>query len=219
VKYIQFNHHPYEIHQMVYDLIKPDTKVLDLGCATGYFAKELKRKKCRVTGIDNNSDALKEAKKYCEKIINCNLDDPVNNLIPAEKFDYILLLDLIEHLPRFNRLLVLIKKYLARNGKIIITTPNIAHLSIRLKLLNGNFDYTEFGILDNTHVHFFTRKSLTACLESNGFKINSLITPADFGQIPFFGKWLRHIPKTIQWQITRILPNLLGVQWLAVVSL
>ena len=219
MKYRCFNFHSYEIHKMVYDLIKPESSVLDLGCATGYFAKELHRKKCKVTGVDIDSKALHEAKKYCDKVILGNLDLPNNKLIPKQKYDYILMLDIIEHLQHFNDLLVILRTRLNQNGKIIISTPNIAHLSIRLKLLLGNFNYTEYGILDNTHVHFFTLKSLTDILLRDKYKIESIKASADFGQLPHVGRLLKHIPKEIQWHITKIIPTLLGVQWLAIATL
>ncbi len=219
MKYTSFNRRSYEIHTMAYDFIKPGSSVLDIGCASGYFAKELHRKKCKVTGIDMDREALHEARKYCDKVILGNLDLLDKKLLPKQTFDYVLLLDVIEHLLHFNELLVALKPHLAQNGKLIISTPNIAHLSIRLKLLSGNFDYTEYGILDNTHVHFFTRNSLINILLSDGYKIEIIKASADFGQIPQVGRLLRHLPKEIQWQITKAMPTLLGVQWVAVVTL
>lgn len=218
MKYKNFNPHPYEIHKMVYDLIKPGSSILDIGCASGYFAKELRRKKCRVTGIDIDAEALNEAKKYCEKVILCNLDLLDNKTLPNQKFDYILALDVIEHLQNYNNLLVVLRTHFTRNGRLIITTPNIAHISIRLNLLAGNFNYTEYGILDNTHVHFFTKTTLKSTLLFNDYKIEEIRETADFGQLPLVGRLFRHIPKEIQWQVTNIIPTILGVQWLAVVS-
>ena len=216
MKYVSFNDKPYEIHKMVYDLIKPHSSILDLGCAAGYFARELQQKKCRVVGIDIDPDALQEAQKYCQKVVLANLNTLDRRKLPKQKFDYVLLLDLIEHLTNFNDLLALIKNNLDEDSKLILSTPNIAHVSIRLGLLTGNFNYTEYGILDKTHVHFFTFKTLIDTLVSDGYKIESVRTSSDFGQVPLIGRSLRHIPKQIQWQITRVMPTLFGVQCLVV---
>ena len=160
--------------------------------------------------------ALQEAKKYCEKVILGNLNFIDRKVMPNQKFDYVLLLDVIEHLTNFNQLLTLVKNNLREDSKLILSTPNIAHISVRLGLLTGNFTYTEYGILDKTHVHFFTLKTFTHTLVANGYKIVSVKASADFGQIPLLGRLLRHIPKQVQWQITRVMPTLLGVQWLVV---
>jgi len=219
MKYTRFNNRPHEIHTMVYDLIAQNSNVLDIGCASGYFAKALQRKHCKVTGIDIDREAVMKAKKYCIKAFVANLDTGDRKRIPKEKYDSILLLDVIEHMKHFDELLSVLKKNLSGEGKIVISTPNIAHLAIRLHLLTGHFDYTEYGILDREHIHFFTRKTLMNTVEKEGFSISSISPSSDFGQIPLVGGLLRHIPKTIQWRITNMFPTLLGVQWLVVVTL
>jgi O-antigen biosynthesis protein len=183
------------------------------------FCKRVQKKKCKVIGVDINRDAIKEAKKYCDKVILGNLDSLNKEIIPKQRFDYILLLDVIEHLLHSSDLLHTLKPYLNKTGKLIISTPNIAHVSIRLKLLTGNFDYNEYGILDKNHIHFFTINSLRDMLLSEGYKIEIINVSADFGQIPLIGRLLRYIPKHIQWHITKVAPTLLGVQLLAIVNL
>lgn len=218
MKYTQFNPHPFEIHSMAYDLVEPGSTVLDIGCASGYFAKALQKKHCHVTGVDIDRKAVANAKKYCDSVVAADMDTEERKRIPKKKYDYILLLDIIEHLKQTDTLLIELKKRLSKNGKIIISTPNIAHLSVRLRLLAGHFDYTEYGLLDSSHIHFFTKKTLAHTLHSHGLTIHTMTASADFGQIPVLGKFLRRVPKIIQYNITKLFPAILGVQWLAVAT-
>lgn len=213
MKYTEFNHREYESHMLVYNLIKPYSKVLDLGCATGYFAKELKKKHCDVTGIEFEKNAVKQAQKWCVHAYQGDLEHVGSLHIPAHTFHYVLLLDVLEHIQNRNALLSKIRQWLNDDGKLIISTPNIAHISIRLKLLFGDFTYTEYGILDRTHVHFFTKKTLYETLTKAGFIVENIESSSDFGQIPIIGRVFRHIPKRWQYYVTKWMEKLLAVQY------
>lgn len=215
MKYTQFNYRPYEAHRMVYDMISPNSDVLDMGCATGYFAKELINKNCRVVGVDIDLDALKQASKYCVKVINADFENIEAANIPKMSFDYILLLDVIEHLGNGEIFLKKIHQYLRQDGYLILSTPNIAHISVRLNLLRGNFDYENLGIMDRTHVHFYTKRTLLEIINTAKWDVKLLLQTADFGQIPLVGRWARFIPKFFQNKLTNCLPTILGVQWVA----
>lgn len=214
MKYTEFNHREYESHMLVYNLIKPLSKVLDLGCATGYFAKELKKKHCHVTGVDVNKEAVVEARTWCVKTYQGDLERATALPIPKNTYDYVLLLDVLEHLNNRQTLLEQIRQWIADDGRLIISTPNIAHISIRLKLLFGDFTYSDYGILDETHVYFFTKQTLMKLLHASGWEIERCMVSADFGQMPIIGRLLRHIPKRIQHIVSHVFPNLLGVQFI-----
>lgn len=215
-KYTQFNFTPYETHMLVWDKITENNRVLDLGCASGYFAKELLKKNCRVWGIDADEQVVKEAKKYCIDAKVIDFDDI--DTLPFKKsfFDYILLLDILEHLRNPDKLLKLLRKYLKRDGKIIISVPNVAFISIRLALLRGKFDYRKIGIMDETHLHFYTKKSLIDLIRKSGWKIVDFDTASGFSQITLIGKYLKHIPKYWQYRITKLMPTVLGYQFIGV---
>ncbi len=214
MKYTQFNNHTYETHRIIYNLIEPNSLILDLGCATGYFGQELKKKVCQTTGVEQDLSAVKIAKKYLQQVIIADLEEPNGLKFPKQKFDYILMMDVLEHLRNRNELLSKVGRWLKRGGKLIISTPNIAHISIRLKLLFGDFTYTETGILDRTHVHFYTKNTLEEELYYSGWRIEQRYVSSDFGQIPFFGRILRKLPKYFQHLVTDLFPSLLGVQWI-----
>ncbi len=239
MKYTTFNLTPFETHMLVYERIKSGSDVLDVGCATGYFAKELMKKNCKVWGIDWDKNAIKEAKKYCEEVYMVDLErisDPstirgvmASQVQPAtsevssgflpfkKKFDYILLLDVIEHIKNPESVLNILKKYLKKNGKIIVSTPNIAFISIRLSLLFGKFNYQKMGIMDENHIHFYTKKTLLELINKCGLKLLELDTASGFSQITKIGKYLNYIPKYWQYKITKIFDTLLGYQFVAVV--
>lgn len=213
-KYSTFNPIPYETHMLVYERIAPESNVLDIGCATGYFAKELDKKNCRVWGMDSDKIALKQAIKYCRKTFFCDLEK-IKSIPFGMKFDYILLLDVIEHLINPTNILALSQKYLEKDGRIIISTPNIAFISIRLALFFGRFRYRNLGIMDEKHIHFYTKSTFTGLLQKSGLNIERIDAASGFSQITIFGKYLNMIPKYWQYRITKMWDTLLGYQFIA----
>jgi len=160
--------------EIIFPLISPGSKVLDLGCWAGRLGEKLiKEKNCEVYGVDINKKAIELAKKRLSKafLIDLNKEKELPKLFNNEKFDYIVLVEVLEHLINPEKLLIKVKKLLKNDGKILISVPNIANWEIRLKLLFGSFDYEEQGILDETHLRFFTRKSIQHLLISLGFNI------------------------------------------------
>ena len=88
-----------------------------------------------------------------------------------KKFDVVLATSVIEHLKYPEKFLINMKKVLKSHGQIIVSTPNISHWSMRIELLKGNFDYQEYGILDKTHLHFFTPKTYQQMFRDAGYTI------------------------------------------------
>ena len=151
-------------------LVGKGKKVVDFGCATGYLANLLQKRDCVVTGVEINPEAAKVAEKYCQKVIVANLDFvSVQEILPNQKFDVVVFGDILEHLRNPWKVLEDTKQILSENGYVIASIPNIAHGAIRLSLLQGRFDYMDFGILDNTHLRFFTRKTVKSLFEKAGY--------------------------------------------------
>ena len=181
--------------------------VLDFGCATGFIGEYLiKNKKCRVFGIEEGKEEAEIASKKLNGVIFSNIDDKnVFNKIRklnTGKFDVILAMSLVEHLKDLKSFFNLVERLLKKDGYLIITVPNIAHWSMRLKLLQGNFDYTKYGILDETHLHFFTIKTLKNLLENNDFEMGNLNIDAEGGGCPRVSLFLsRFFPNLFAYQI------------------
>lgn len=215
-KYTKFNPILYEAHMQALSFINDGEKVLDIGCATGYFAERLKEKNCQVFGVEIDRKAAKIAEKHCEKVFVGNVLK-INSLsIPKRSFDTVLMLDILEHLKNPEKALSIAKSYAKRRGKLIISTPNITHISIRLNLLFGRFDYQDMGIMDKSHLRFFTKKSLIRIVKNAGLKIRKIDYSADFGQISLVGRFLKRIPKRHQYRLTKFFNTLLPVQFIVV---
>ncbi|WP_311774195.1 class I SAM-dependent methyltransferase [Nostoc sp. UCD121] len=155
------------------NLIGDNQRVVDFGCATGYFAQLLNKKGCIVTGVDINPDAAKVAGHYCKDVIVADLDFvSVTEILPSQEFDVAVFGDVLEHLRNPWKILQETKQILKKDGYVVASIPNIAHGAIRLSLLQGKFEYTELGILDNTHLRFFTRKTVEELFERPGYSVN-----------------------------------------------
>lgn len=138
-----------------------NSRVLEFGTATGYITRYLKEKmNCSVTGVELMPDMAAIASQYTEKMIVADIDsnDWMNEI--EGTFDCILFFDVLEHLRTPEKTLNNALQYLSDKGCIITSIPNIAHNAVIMGLRRGKFEYTGYGLLDNTHIHFFTRSSM-----------------------------------------------------------
>jgi 2-polyprenyl-3-methyl-5-hydroxy-6-metoxy-1,4-benzoquinol methylase len=148
-------------------------RVLDVGTASGYLAKLLSERGFQVSGIEADPVLAHEAASYCRELFISDLDGPLPDL--QGQFDAIIYADVLEHLKNPQRVLASINEYLARDGIVIISVPNVAHAWVRLQVLVGHFDYADRGILDRTHLRFFTLKSFRSFLAEAGLDLVKLI--------------------------------------------
>lgn len=152
-----------------------DKRVLDIGCSYGHLAMALKERGCTVVGVELDPEAASEASTICERVIVGDLDQlDLQSELRGESFDVALFGDVIEHLKSPQRLLTEIRTLLAPGGFIGVSVPNIAHASIRLMLMRGEFSYSDLGILDDTHLRFFTKKSICDLLTGSGYIVDSV---------------------------------------------
>lgn len=155
-------------HMQIVSAIANDSRVLDLGCSQGLLARPLQEKNVRVTGVDvGPGDRLaRELAEYHQR----DLEEPLE--IPhGREFDYVVCADVIEHLRNRVELLRSARRYLKPNGRLVISTPNIALWFYRLSLLVGRFEYGPRGVLDETHVHLFTGATFRREVEKAGFQV------------------------------------------------
>ncbi|MBF0219644.1 MAG: glycosyltransferase [Gammaproteobacteria bacterium] len=163
-------------HTQLLQRVQRHSRVLELGCATGYLTAYLTHELgCRVTAVEIDSEAAEQARPHCEQLIIANVEeaDWLQDLTPAS-FDLILCADIIEHLKEPQRLLQRLKPYLDREGTLLTSIPNAAHASIRLELLEGRLSYEERGLLDRTHLHLYTHDALHALFTSAGYQLNEV---------------------------------------------
>lgn len=167
------------INDFIYRQIPKSKTCLDIGCWTGNLGKKLiQEKNCLVDGLDQDKGVLAIAKKVGFRhtyLFDLNFSglDKLKEI--TQKYDVIICADVLEHLASPQKLLLSIKKNLKNNGAIYISVPNIAFVLYRLKLLLGQFDYNpKGGVMDETHLRFFTVNSIKNLCLNAGYKIEIL---------------------------------------------
>jgi 2-polyprenyl-3-methyl-5-hydroxy-6-metoxy-1,4-benzoquinol methylase len=158
-------------HTRVLRLVGHDVRVLDLGCATGKLAELLKTQGCAVVGVERDPEAARLAEPFCERVVVADLEDDLSFLTDLGPFDVIVAADVLEHVTDPSRVLEAVAGLLAPQGFLVTSIPNVAHGSVRLALLAGRFPYSDLGLLDSTHVRFFTRTSMIEMLLEGGFHV------------------------------------------------
>jgi 2-polyprenyl-3-methyl-5-hydroxy-6-metoxy-1,4-benzoquinol methylase len=146
--------------------------VLDIGCGEGFFAERLVGEENRVVGIDMLPQPRHRA--LLADYVQADLDQGLGQALPAlgtSRFDRVLLQDVLEHVRNPAKLLTDCHQLLTPQGLLLVSVPNVANITVRLSLLFGRFEYAERGILDKTHVRFFTRKTARRLLEAAGYQI------------------------------------------------
>lgn len=153
-------------------------RILDVGCWTGFVGAKLKKKSNYVVGWDISGKAVSQAKQILDKAIVVDLES--NNWPRVEKFDLILCTEVLEHLFTPEKVLVKLKNYLAPDGRILLSTPNILHIYRRIQFLFGKFEYRDDSIINRSHLHFFTRDSFIETVERLGLEVveeNDVVFP------------------------------------------
>jgi len=144
---------------------RPASKILDLGCSSGLFAERLRAMGHHVTGVD-----VYEFDQIAERTDAFHRAD-LNDGIPPEVgsgFDIVLAADVLEHLADPAALVRQVRQVLEPHGSAVFCVPNFAHWYPRIRSALGMFDYDQRGILDATHLHFFTRRSFRRLVERGG---------------------------------------------------
>jgi glycosyltransferase involved in cell wall biosynthesis len=154
-------------HTYALEAIPDGASVLDIGGGPGWIARELLKKGCRVTVVEAHAPRIADPNVT---VIEQNLDDePTYQVKPH---DYILMLDVIEHLKDPELFIERLRRQFDYQSKtIVLTTPNIAFIVQRLMLLFGHFNYGKAGILDRTHTRLFTFRAIGQLLRDSGFRI------------------------------------------------
>jgi len=185
-----YNPSPHSPHTKIINYIGNGKTILDVGCATGYLAKELKKKDCNIVGIEINQDAVDIAAQYCDRVVAADVEEIEEPSFPDGYFDVIIFSDVLEHLRRPDLVLINLKRYLKSDGFVIASIPNIARLEYRVKLLFGKFDYGESGILSKGHLRFFTLKTAKKLFETAGYEITKIDYTGLASRLKVLPTWL-----------------------------
>lgn len=163
-------------HGKVLNHIQPGSCVLECGCATGYITKFMKEKlNCKVHIVEYEQEAFDIASDYAEGGVCADLTtDTWTSVFEGMQFDYILFMDVLEHLSNPAKTLKQAVALLKPEGSVLISLPNIAHNDVLINLHRNVFNYSDVGLLDNTHIHFFGKNNLDAFLRSVGLEMVQL---------------------------------------------
>lgn len=193
--------------------------VLDVGCATGNLGLLLEGKPVTLWGIEADREAAMVTKKHYADVSIGDLDEPFCDPWPAMRFDYIVCADVLEHLIWPEQTLSSLAGKLNPEGRLIVSLPNVANLGIRWRLLLGNFEYEACGILDRTHLHFFTLSSARALLATCGLRIVEERYVPGLDELPAYVT-IRSILRRLGWSeasdvgITNLWPGLFAFQFI-----
>lgn len=178
----------YSTHSIIVNNIGSKQNVLDIGCNDGYIGKHSDSSNT-FYGLDYLQESVDKAKEVYKDAMLYDLNN-LKELPWNKKFDTLIFADVLEHVLYPDQVLdFFINNYLKKEGKVIISLPNIANWQIRLNLFFGKFDYTETGIMDKTHLHFYTFKTAKELIESQNLSIKNI-----YGGATFFGKIIRKAP-------------------------
>ncbi|MEW6330034.1 MAG: methyltransferase domain-containing protein [Pseudomonadota bacterium] len=163
--------------------IRPgDHKILEIGCSSGATGHALKQagKASEVVGVELTSEAAAIARERLDRVLQGDIEQMELPFSPGY-FDYILCGDVLEHLRDPWGLLARLKTYLRDGGRVVSSIPNIRNWRVLTSLVfRGRWDYAKAGILDSTHVRFFTKRNMVEMFENAGYVVEE-VTHADFG--------------------------------------
>lgn len=151
-------------------------RVLEIGCASGSQTRVLAQDLgCSVVGIEIDPVAAERARPFCERIIVGDVESlPLERLLDPGAFDAVLMGDVLEHLRSPEEILRRSRAFLKPSGFLIASIPNFTHASITYEIAHGKFEYNEKGLLDDTHIRFFSRQSVLKLFDSAGYIVERL---------------------------------------------
>jgi SAM-dependent methyltransferase len=147
--------------------------VLDVGCGRGLLGESIRRQGNSVVGIERDPQQASAARARLDRVLQMDI---VTDPLPEDlgKFDRIVFADVLEHVPDPWAVLARFKVHLKSDGQMILSIPNVACWSIRFGLLFGRFEYKDYGILDRTHLRFFTLRGARRLVAESGLHLEEV---------------------------------------------
>jgi 2-polyprenyl-3-methyl-5-hydroxy-6-metoxy-1,4-benzoquinol methylase len=172
----QLKHFKYSSHFWIIKCLSGaprSLRILDVGTADGYLGAILKAQGHSLVGVEHDQRLAAKAKGHYDEFHNVDIE--LFDFPYRGAFDYVLFADVLEHLRDPGAVLRRAMPSLKSGGKVIISLPNVANLYVRLNLLFGRFEYSDRGILDRTHLHFFTMASMREMIGEASWRVLEVI--------------------------------------------
>ncbi|MCZ4221803.1 class I SAM-dependent methyltransferase [Pedobacter rhodius] len=165
------NYYQHERHEMIKYIPTNAKNILEIGCGDGSFGAMIKENiQCRYWGIEPDSRFINSAKEHLDFFDNAVFTTDYD--LPLQHFDCIVFNDVLEHFVEPEKILLYVKSFLKDNGVIVSSIPNLRHAPYLYRLFYlGEFEYQDAGIMDRTHLRFFTKKSIISLYKNAGYKI------------------------------------------------
>ena len=156
-------------------LVGRNKTVLEVGCGPGSQSRVFRDLGCRVVGLEIDPNRAEAARAFCEQVHVVNVETAqLYDLLGDAKFDVITCADVLEHLHDPAATVRRLAPFLKCGGYMLASIPNVTHASVVFEMAHGRFEYREFGLLDDTHIRFFCRRTALAVLESAGFAVSEI---------------------------------------------
>ena len=188
LRYENIDDHPQEVAALVAGFVPHGARVLDVGCGTACVSAVIQRlRNARIVGVEPDAERVEAARERGIEVVEGYLSEEL--LEKLGTFDVVVFADVLEHLANPSKLLQLGCTALAPNGAVVISVPNIAHWSVRWELFRGRFEYEQYGIMDATHLRWFTAHSLVTWLRNNGLKAEQITHSAGVTLPVYYRAW------------------------------
>lgn len=215
LRYDGHSDHPLEVAGMLHAMMPSGVRVLDVGCGTAsvtIIANHGRGNEVVAIEPDESRAAVARSRGIN---VHCNiLQSPLQEKLGM--FDVVMSSDVLEHTAAPEAFLDTLKRSMNDSGVLLVSVPNVAHWSVRQMILRGHFDYEEVGIMDATHLRWFTSQSLIALFKRNRLEIVELKHTAGT-TLPIYCRFLLgRLPRKVLWPAvraaTKTLPDLFGGQ-------
>lgn len=187
---------PNDAHGISLQLVGQGKRVLELGAASGHVTKALKSRNNSVTAVERDGRFESALATIADSVLITDLDWlDLREGLSGKKFDVVLAGDVLEHCRQPELVLLQLHDLLDDGGYVVISLPNVAHADVRLALLTGKFEYSATGLLDQTHIRFFTRDTITTFLNHNDFDVAEIFASTAALGTTEFGAPAPQIPR------------------------
>ena len=181
-------------------MVGSNKRVLEVGAGPGSITKMLQLNDCRVTGVEIDPSAIEKLSEFCEAVYQCDLNATNWAAVLADSgtFDVLVAADVFEHLYTPQNSLLALKPFFSEESYLVVSLPHVGNNAIIASILDGDFEYRDWGLLDRTHIRFFGLKNMQDLFENAGYKIidaEFVINPPE--QTELASHWFKLSKKSI----------------------